>query len=93
MSFPSPNDPEKRAGIKLSGDSDTLVFLFFLLPWGTEELLVIPSGNKPMGLGRIVAVQELEHHHIPGITTAVRLLLDASNVAPRNSNPCRNALK
>jgi hypothetical protein len=50
-----------------------------------------------MRLGRIVAVRELEHpsHHIPGITTAVRLLLvvDASKVAPRNASPCQNALK
>jgi hypothetical protein len=29
MSFPSPNEPEKRASIKLSGDSDMLVCLFF----------------------------------------------------------------
>ena len=35
------------------------------------------------------SVQELEHNHIPWITTSVKLL---DNVSPRSANPSRHVL-
>jgi len=65
-SFPFHNEPETQAGIKLSGDSNMSVFLFFYSPEELRSFSRSYPGNKPTRLRQILASQEIEHHHIPG---------------------------
>lgn len=106
INFPTPNEPDDRASSNLNGDSDMFFFkleskreaigCWLRSAWMMEYLpffLFIPLRNRETLLVNPVQGIVQEHHHIPGITTSVRLLEDASNIAPRNANLSRHALK